>query len=1545
MSATASPRALVVDRAAGELGGGVAEGSGIWSAEGGTIEARLKATGIRLERLPWLPPALSDLETTASGELEVSGRTTTPSGRARLAFAGSVFEQQPLPDLALEAVADGHEVRLDGRSGQAPLLSGRMPLADPWPLHIDLDLAALPLTTLLRTVPALARVEAAVALDGRASIDLPLRAPRDLRYDARVDALRAHLGREWQAGPFTLSGDRQAFALAGLRIESGRSRLTAEGGVGLEATAPAPLEMHGELALGDLAPLLPDGELGGIAALDLRVEGTASGPELTGGLRVSDGTGQLGNVRLEGLQIEGHVGARELAVNALSGGGLVTGLALASGSEKLDLQAPAAWAVERGLLTLAPLRLRGPKGHLDIEGRASAAGAVPDLQVAVAGETDLSVLDPFLSSAATLAGPVRVDLRVKTGPRGLDLDGELTVADARLVLATPPVAITHLKGTIRGRGRTVEIAEWSGELGDGRVGARGQVTLEGKEPAVDLALHIDRVPLSYPEGLRSRVSGDLRLSGQEGRYRLAGDVAVLRALYQRETDRASQSLDQVGWELEALDRKGSPLERVQLDVRVELEDGLRVENKQMHLVVDGGVSVGGTLLAPEVGGAVTLREGGTVQLGRARLRLTQGRVELAGYPSRPPELDIAGITRVGGIAIDASVTGPLDDFSMSLSARGRSDLTQGDLATLILTGRTASAAASESGAIVAEELAASLASALDKKLGGAVYIDVSRDESLLVDDTDPTQRLNIGVPIGPKLYVVYSQALDGADQRWILDFRPGAQLRLRLIEDQNEGTSVEVTQRRSFDLWSRGSRASPEAEIRPRVHAVSIEGAPAGQAEALRRKADVQTGNRYDYFVGEEAAARVRSALVAGGYLAALVEARERPAGPGTVDVVFVAETGPRIRVEWTGDEPGKDARKQAASGWDPYLPPEDTAQRLARTVRHRLEADRWFQAAVTARVTREGEGVRAVFDVRLGPRGDAAELRFEGNPSVDARVLAAALPPRKSPELFALLDPEGHARLESALRIVYAQRGFLEARAAAPQRSFDAAGGLRVTIPVDEGRPALVAAIELPEDLPAAASALRLRVGQPFNVDAYVGDRGRLASWYRDQGYPDVRVAGVLEPVKGGLAVRFAVEPGPLARVGEIRVARKGRTRPSVVDDAVTLRPGDPVRARELARSRENLADTRVFRSADVRAEPTGEVRDVVVDLVDKRDVDVEYGLRYVVKGSNEVGGVPTGSNGGRLQATAAIELPSPFGLAHRYRAFTYLGSERTLYGLTFDSATFFGLRWRTQVFLYDDEDLTTQIASLAQRVQGVTLQQTQRWRSELAGRRWSDRLRMQWGYFYKHIRYTDVESGRQLLADRAGLTDALVGDSRDSLTDPHRGLFWSLGGDLGLRALGSDVSYVKLYGQLFAYVPLGPRVVWAQGLRLGAVPGNDPVYLLDNRFQAGGSTTVRGFPESGLGPHTADGVALGGQALAVFNEELRFPLWKRLYGGVFYDAGNVFALAREMQLGSLRHSAGAGLRLMFPFGPVRLDWGYILDPEPGEKRWRWVLTLGQAF
>jgi outer membrane protein assembly factor BamA len=219
-----------------------------------------------------------------------------------------------------------------------------------------------------------------------------------------------------------------------------------------------------------------------------------------------------------------------------------------------------------------------------------------------------------------------------------------------------------------------------------------------------------------------------------------------------------------------------------------------------------------------------------------------------------------------------------------------------------------------------------------------------------------------------------------------------------------------------------------------------------------------------------------------------------------------------------------------------------------------------------------------------------------------------------------------------------------------------------------------------------------------------------------------------------------------------------------------------------------------------------------------------------------------------------------------------------------------------------------------------------------------------MQWGYSFRRIDYLDPETADELAGDRGGVSNSLIGDTRDSVTDPRRGLFWTANVEPVLKALGSEKDYVRLYGQVFAYVPLGSRVVWAQGLRIGLAPGDDPLLLLDRRFKAGGATTVRGFAENALGPQYRD-VGIGGQGLFVFNQELRFAVWNRVWGGVFYDAGNVWPLADEIDLTDLRSNVGAGIRVMFPFGPLRLDWAWVLDPREGEKRSRWVFALGHAF
>jgi outer membrane protein assembly factor BamA len=59
----------------------------------------------------------------------------------------------------------------------------------------------------------------------------------------------------------------------------------------------------------------------------------------------------------------------------------------------------------------------------------------------------------------------------------------------------------------------------------------------------------------------------------------------------------------------------------------------------------------------------------------------------------------------------------------------------------------------------------------------------------------------------------------------------------------------------------------------------------------------------------------------------------------------------------------------------------------------------------------------------------------------------------------------------------------------------------------------------------------------------------------------------------------------------------------------------------------------------------------------------------------------------------------------------------------------------------------------------------------------------------------------------------------------------------------------------------------------------------------------------------------------------------------------GNVFAKPSEFALRDLRASAGVGLRYLLSFGVIRVDWAHVLAPKPGEKRSRFVFSLGHAF
>lgn len=138
--------------------------------------------------------------------------------------------------------------------------------------------------------------------------------------------------------------------------------------------------------------------------------------------------------------------------------------------------------------------------------------------------------------------------------------------------------------------------------------------------------------------------------------------------------------------------------------------------------------------------------------------------------------------------------------------------------------------------------------------------------------------------------------------------------------------------------------------------------------------------------------------------------------------------------------------------------------------------------------------------------------------------------------------------------------------------------------------------------------------------------------------------------------------------------------------------------------------------------------------------------------------------------------------------------------------------------------------------------------------------------------------------------------------------------------------------------------------------------------RFFLGGTSSVRGWNRQQLGPKEAifDGdrfqelVPIGGRSMMALSVEFRQDLPFLIKGlgiAAFSDGGNIWADKFDFSQEGLRWGSGFGFRYASPIGPLRLDFGYKVNPTDLDRgiingqqvanrsRWAVHFSLGQAF
>ena len=218
---------------------------------------------------------------------------------------------------------------------------------------------------------------------------------------------------------------------------------------------------------------------------------------------------------------------------------------------------------------------------------------------------------------------------------------------------------------------------------------------------------------------------------------------------------------------------------------------------------------------------------------------------------------------------------------------------------------------------------------------------------------------------------------------------------------------------------------------------------------------------------------------------------------------------------------------------------------------------------------------------------------------------------------------------------------------------------------------------------------------------------------------------------------------------------------------------------------------------------------------------------------------------------------------------------------------------------------------------------------------------------YSYRDLKDTSVAFSETTVSSLRALWRQ---DTRAPSLNPTSGMlkeatFEYAGGPL----LGGESSFIKAVGDIRYHRKLNEwGLVLGTALRFGITTGlqtdRGAELISFERFWAGGSTTVRGYEERGLGPKDSTGKHRGNVQF-IFNTELSFPIFNPIQGVLFFDTGNVWDTIENIEYEWLPATVGAGLRLNF--GPLKLgvDYAAPLISIPDVPTNSFYFRIGSTF
>ena len=517
-----------------------------------------------------------------------------------------------------------------------------------------------------------------------------------------------------------------------------------------------------------------------------------------------------------------------------------------------------------------------------------------------------------------------------------------------------------------------------------------------------------------------------------------------------------------------------------------------------------------------------------------------------------------------------------------------------------------------------------------------------------------------------------------------------------------------------------------------------------------------------------------------------------------------------------------------------------------------------------------------------------------------------------------------------------YHTTGFAEARVSEPEIIFDE-NNVKLIYKISEGEKFNIGKVSAQGDLivseESILSLLKVKKGEVYNRQFIQEDVTSVKDLYANAGYANARVIPDVQKdeKENILDITFNIEKNNKVYIDKILIKGNTKTRDKVIRREFPIKEQSLYSKARLQRGVKDLYRLDFFSNVELETVPAEEDDkvDIHVNVEEKNTGMFTFGAGYSsVDHLFATISVTQRNFRGKGQT---INLKGEFsGSSTRY---TFSFTEPWLFDIPL-SAGFDVYNWERE---YDDYDKASTGGSVR------------------LGYPVFDYTRIYWSYTYEvatidNIVSTDPEI-LELEGDNIESSSrvALKYDSRDRMFNPTEGQKHEISVEQAGGFLGGDYTYTKYKAETGFYFPLPWSFVFFVHGEGGYVHKNSGGILPDyEKFYLGGMNSVRGYDWQGIHVKTDEGNEVGGEKYIQSNIELIFPLVKKagLMGLLFYDAGDVFHKSEDISFGDVKRSWGYGIRWYSPVGPIRLEYGRMLDPAEDEtESGRWEFTMGQAF